>query len=87
VYDATSFCCYSLLLRQPCSASEITPGDPNIPPEVMAGWVDDQQHLLYKAYFSQGATQAENDAHLARENAKYKITVKDPDFFAGAAKP
>jgi|GEM_PF-3428178 hypothetical protein len=53
----------------------------------MAGWVDDQQHLLYKAYFSQGATQAENDAHLARENAKYKITVKDPDFFAGAAKP
>jgi len=62
-------------------------GRPNIPPEVMAGWVDDQQHLLYKAYFSQGATQAENDAHLARENAKYKITVKDPDFFAGAAKP
>jgi hypothetical protein len=61
--------------------------DPNIPSEVWAQWVDDQQHILYKAYFSQGATQAENDALLAREKAKYKITAKDPDFFAGAAKP
>jgi hypothetical protein len=61
-------------------------GDPNIPPEVMAQWIDDQQHILYKAYFSQGATKAENDALLAKEQAKYKITVKDPDFFAGAAK-
>jgi Protein of unknown function (DUF3617) len=62
-------------------------GDPNIPPEVMAQWTDDQQHILYKAYFSQGATKAENDALLAKEQAKYKIIVKDPDFFGGVAKP
>jgi hypothetical protein len=62
-------------------------GDPNIPPEVWATWIDDQHHILYNAYFSQGATQVENDALLAKEKAKYKITVKDPDFFAGAAKP
>jgi Protein of unknown function (DUF3617) len=62
-------------------------GDPNIPPEVMAQWTDEQQHILYNAYFSQGATKADNDALLAKEKAKYKITVKDPDFFAGAAKP
>jgi Protein of unknown function (DUF3617) len=58
--------------------------DPNIPPEVMAQWLDDQQHILYKAYFSQGATKEENDALLAKEKAKYRITVKDPDFFAGS---
>ena len=58
--------------------------DPNIPPEVMAQWLDDQQHILYKAYFSQGATKEENDALLAKEKAKYKITVKDPDFFGGS---
>jgi hypothetical protein len=46
--------------------------------------VDDQQHILCHAYFSQGATKEENDALLAKEKAKYKITVKDPDFFAGA---
>ena len=62
-------------------------GDPNIPPEIWALWIDDQNHILYKAYFSQGATKAENDALLAKEKAKYKITVKDPDFFAGAANP
>ncbi len=60
------------------------PGDRNIPPEVSARMVDDQQHILYNAYFSQGATKADNDALLAKEQAKYKITVKDPDFFAGA---
>ena len=59
-------------------------GDPNIPPEVWAQWIDDQQHILYNAYFSQGATKTENDALLAKEKAKYKMTVKDPDFFAGA---
>jgi uncharacterized protein DUF3617 len=40
-------------------------GDPNIPPEVWARWVDDQQHILWHAYFSQGATKEENDALLA----------------------
>ena len=58
-------------------------GDPNIPPEVWAQWIDDQQHILYNAYFSQGAAKEENDALLAKEKAKYKITVKEPDFFAG----
>ena len=62
-------------------------GDPNIPPEIWALWIDDQQHILYKAYFSQGASKAENDALLRKEKAKYKITVKDPDFFAGSTTP
>jgi Protein of unknown function (DUF3617) len=62
-------------------------GDPNIPPEVWARWVDDQQHILYHAYFSQGATKEENDALLKKEQAKYKITVKDPDFFSVAKSP
>jgi hypothetical protein len=62
-------------------------GDPNIPPEVWAQWIDDEQHILYNAYFSQGATKQENDALLAKEKAKYKITVKDPDFFGGATAP
>jgi hypothetical protein len=62
-------------------------GDPNIPPEVWACWVDDQQHILYHAYFSQGATKEENDALLKKEQAKYKITVKDPDFFGDAKTP
>jgi Protein of unknown function (DUF3617) len=62
-------------------------GDPNIPPEVWAHWVDDQQHILYHAYFSQGATKEENDALLKKEQAKYKMTVKDPDFFNAAKSP
>lgn len=62
-------------------------GDPNIPPEVWARWVDDQQHVLYHAYFSQGATKEENAALLEKEKAKYKITVKDLDFFGGAKTP
>jgi hypothetical protein len=49
--------------------------------------VDDQQHILYNAYFSQSTNKAENDALLKQEQAKHKITVKDPDFFGGAAKP
>ena len=63
------------------------PGDQNIPPEVSARLVDDQQHILYNAYFSQSTNKAENDALLKQEQAKHKITVKDPEFFAGAAKP
>jgi hypothetical protein len=39
----------------------------------MAGWVDDQQHILYNAYFSQGATQAENDALLARAKTRSRF--------------
>ncbi len=62
-------------------------GDPNIPPEIWALWLDDQNHILYKAYFSQGATKADNDALLAKEKAKYKIIVKDPDFFGAAGNP
>jgi hypothetical protein len=58
-------------------------GDPNIPPEVWANWLNDQQHILWNAYFSQGPTKAANDALLQRKKDQYKITVKDPDFFAG----
>jgi hypothetical protein len=62
-------------------------GDPNIPPEVRAQWEDDQQHILWHAYFAQGATKEENDALLKKEQEKYKITVKDADFFNGVTKP
>lgn len=57
-------------------------GDPNIPPEVWAHWVDDQQHILYNAYFAQVASQADKQTLLAREKEKYKITVKDAEFFS-----
>jgi Protein of unknown function (DUF3617) len=58
-------------------------GDPNIPPEVWAHWVDDQQHILYyNAYFAQVASQTDKQALLAREKDKYKVTVKDAEFFS-----
>ncbi len=60
-------------------------GDPNIPPEVWANWINDQQHILWNAYFSQGPAKSDDDARLQKEKEKYKITVKDPDFFAGGA--
>ena len=63
------------------------PGDQNIPPEVSARLVDDQQHILYNAYFSQSTDKAVNDALLKQEQAKHKITVKDPDFFGGSTAP
>jgi hypothetical protein len=59
-------------------------GDLNIPPEVWANWINDQQHLLWNAYFSQGPTKADNDALLQKKKDQYKISVKDPDFFGGA---
>ncbi len=60
-------------------------GDPNIPPEVWANWINDQQHILWNAYFSQGPAKGDDDARLLKEKEKYKITVKDPDFFAGGS--
>lgn len=62
-------------------------GDPNIPPEVWARWVDDQQHILWKAYFNQPSTDEEKQALMKREQEKYKITVQDPDFFNGVTTP
>lgn len=59
------------------------PGDPNIPPEVWAKWINDQQHILWNAYFSQGPTTADNAALLQKKKDQYRINVKDPDFFGG----
>jgi hypothetical protein len=63
------------------------PTDPNIPPELMAAWEDARVHILWKAYFSQGATKEDNDALLKREREKYKIQVRDSDFFSSVAHP
>jgi len=62
-------------------------GDPNVPPEVWAHWVDDQQHILWNAYFSQPSTKEEKQALMKREQDRYQITVKDPDFFNGVTTP
>lgn len=58
-------------------------GDPNIPPEIEAQWQNARQHILWDAYFGQAKTKDERDALLKREREKYKIAVKDPDFFNG----
>jgi hypothetical protein len=62
-------------------------GDPNIPPEVWAHWVNFQQLILWNAYFSQPPTKEKKQALMNREQDKYKITVKDPDFFNGVTAP
>jgi len=62
-------------------------GDPNIPPEVWARWVDDPQHILWKAYFNQPSTNEEKQALVKREQEKYKSTVQDPDFINGLTTP
>ncbi|HKS80550.1 MAG TPA: hypothetical protein VJR23_03515 [Candidatus Acidoferrales bacterium] len=58
-------------------------GDPNIPPELEAQWQNARQHILWDAYFAQAKTKEERDALMMREREKFKITVKDPDFFNG----
>jgi hypothetical protein len=47
--------------------------------EALEGTLND----LWGAYFSRYATQAEKDAALASVKLKYKLTILDPDFFAG----
>jgi hypothetical protein len=44
----------------------------------------DRERILWDAYFDQAATQAERQALLSQIQEKYKLTVVDPDFFAGA---
>jgi hypothetical protein len=62
-------------------------GDPNVPPEVWARWVDDQHHILWNAYFSQASTKEEKQALMNREKEKYKIAVQDRDFFVSQTNP
>lgn len=61
-------------------------GDPNIPPAVWATWVNDQQHILWQAYFDQPPTPEGKQALMSQEKEKYRITVKDADFFSNAGK-
>jgi hypothetical protein len=58
-------------------------GDPNIPPELVAEWQEARGHILWNAYFSRAATDAERQTLLKQKQDQYKIQVKDPDFFGG----
>ena len=46
-------------------------------------WSEPTMNLLWDAYFSQYNTKAEKDAALQQVKEKYKLTILDPDFFAG----
>jgi len=56
-------------------------GDPNIPPELMAQWVDAHDHILWNAYFSRAASKEDKQALLKQEQDKYKLTIVDAGFF------
>lgn len=46
-------------------------------------WTEPNMNLLWDAYFSQYGTKGEKDEALQQVKEKYKLTVLDPDFFAG----
>jgi hypothetical protein len=57
-------------------------GDPRIPPQPMAEWREARGHILWNAYFSRAATDEEKQTLMNQEKDKYKIQVRDPDFFS-----
>lgn len=57
------------------------PGSPNVPLSLLGQYNDIFHHILYDAYLSQAATDAERQALLRRIDRKYKIKVIDRDFF------
>jgi hypothetical protein len=63
------------------------PGQPekDLPPGPVAAWHSARDKILWNAYFGQAPTKEEREALLAQEREKYKIEVRDPDFFNGAA--
>jgi hypothetical protein len=59
------------------------PGDPNIPPALLAQIDDARGHIMYDAFLSQATTDADRQTLLKKIDEKYRITVVDPDFFNG----
>jgi hypothetical protein len=49
--------------------------------------LDPIEEIFWNAYFSQAKTEAGKQALLKTVREKYKLTVMDPDFFAGTSKP
>lgn len=61
------------------------PSEPekDLPPEAVAQWHSARDRILWNAYFSQAPTKEENQELLKQEQNKYKIQVRDADFFNG----
>ena len=62
------------------------PGEPekDLPPGPVAAWHDARDKILWNAYFGQASTKDERATLLGQEREKYKIEVRDPNFFNGA---
>ncbi len=56
------------------------PGDPNIPPQLLAQSSDARNHILWDAYFAQSGS-GDVQALQQQLRARYQIRVIDPDFF------
>jgi hypothetical protein len=54
-------------------------------PGVVAQWHSTRDRILWSAYFGMAHTKEEREALLQKEKDKYKIEVKDADFFNGPA--
>ena len=63
------------------------PGDPNVPPSLVAQWDDARKHIFWSAYLSQANTDEGKQALLRKIKERFKIKVVDPDFFNGQKSP
>jgi hypothetical protein len=63
------------------------PGDPNVPPSLVAQWDDARRHIFWSAYLSQASTDDGKQALLRKIKERFKIKVVDPDFFNGQQSP
>jgi hypothetical protein len=63
------------------------PGDPNIPPGLLAQVGDARHHIMYNAFLAQAPTDAEQKELVRTIDEKYRITVVDRDFFNGQTGP
>jgi hypothetical protein len=63
------------------------PGDPNVPPSLVAQWDDARKHIFWSAYLSQASTDEGKQALLRKIKERFKIKVVDPDFFNGQKSP
>jgi hypothetical protein len=63
------------------------PGDPNVPPALLAQVGDAGHHIMYDAFLAQAPTDAEQKELVRKIDEKYKIAVVDRDFFNGQTGP
>ena len=54
-------------------------------PAVVAQWHSVRDKILWSAYFGRASTKEERDALLQKEKDRYRIAVRDADFFDGPA--